>query len=97
MHSSIYAYSKKKLLFLKIYLLSGSALFHSARIPNQFVAPPYKFIFAGNLSECSYFCFYLLIGFWFTWPIAMNACQKAALVTNRAGHFGMFLGILGCF
>ncbi|MBE2321179.1 NAD(P)H-quinone oxidoreductase subunit F, partial [Solirubrobacter sp. CPCC 204708] len=39
-------------------------------------------------------CSYLLIGFWFTRPIAANACQKA-FVTNRVGDFGLLLGILG--
>nr|YP_010630840.1 NADH-plastoquinone oxidoreductase subunit 5 [Pachystachys lutea]WBN97835.1 NADH-plastoquinone oxidoreductase subunit 5 [Pachystachys lutea] len=39
---------------------------------------------------------YLLIGFWFTRPLAANACQKA-FVTNRVGDFGLLLGILGLF
>nr|YP_009628208.1 NADH dehydrogenase subunit 5 [Clinacanthus nutans]QBO26938.1 NADH dehydrogenase subunit 5 [Clinacanthus nutans] len=39
---------------------------------------------------------YLLIGFWFTRPLAANACQKA-FVTNRVGDFGLLLGILGFF
>nr|UZH93418.1 NADH dehydrogenase subunit F [Ilex yunnanensis] len=41
-------------------------------------------------------CSYLLIGFWFTRPVAANACQKA-FVTNRVGDFGLFLGILGFY
>nr|YP_010392185.1 NADH-plastoquinone oxidoreductase subunit 5 [Wahlenbergia marginata]UPX07794.1 NADH-plastoquinone oxidoreductase subunit 5 [Wahlenbergia marginata] len=41
-------------------------------------------------------CSYLLIGFWFTRPVAANACQKA-FVTNRVGDFGLLLGILGCY
>nr|YP_010962850.1 NADH-plastoquinone oxidoreductase subunit 5 [Senna multiglandulosa]WNI02390.1 NADH-plastoquinone oxidoreductase subunit 5 [Senna multiglandulosa] len=41
-------------------------------------------------------CSYLLIGFWFTRPIAANACQKA-FVTNRVGDFCLFLGILGLY
>nr|YP_009943513.1 NADH-plastoquinone oxidoreductase subunit 5 [Heterotis rotundifolia]QOD41766.1 NADH-plastoquinone oxidoreductase subunit 5 [Heterotis rotundifolia] len=41
-------------------------------------------------------CSYLLIGFWFTRPIASNACQKA-FVTNRIGDFGLLLGILGLY
>nr|UUL98475.1 NADH-plastoquinone oxidoreductase subunit 5 [Celosia argentea] len=41
-------------------------------------------------------CSYLLIGFWFTRPIAANACQKA-FVTNRVGDFGLLLGILGVY
>nr|YP_009644415.1 NADH dehydrogenase subunit 5 [Haenianthus salicifolius]QBS52122.1 NADH dehydrogenase subunit 5 [Haenianthus salicifolius] len=41
-------------------------------------------------------CSYLLIGFWFTRPIAANACQKAFL-TNRVGDFGLLLGILGFY
>nr|YP_009334706.1 NADH-plastoquinone oxidoreductase subunit 5 [Camassia scilloides]AEX96589.1 NADH-plastoquinone oxidoreductase subunit 5 [Camassia scilloides]APO11599.1 NADH-plastoquinone oxidoreductase subunit 5 [Camassia scilloides] len=39
---------------------------------------------------------YLLIGFWFTRPIAASACQKA-FVTNRIGDFGLLLGILGLY
>nr|QBE88703.1 NADH-plastoquinone oxidoreductase subunit 5 [Hypertelis spergulacea] len=41
-------------------------------------------------------CSYLLIGFWFTRPIAAKACQKA-FVTNRVGDFGLLLGILGIY
>ncbi|CAN6482988.1 unnamed protein product [Victoria cruziana] len=41
-------------------------------------------------------CSYLLIGFWFTRPIAANAYQKA-FVTNRVGNFGLLLGILGFY
>nr|YP_009669866.1 NADH dehydrogenase subunit F [Saltera sarcocolla]QCW95185.1 NADH dehydrogenase subunit F [Saltera sarcocolla] len=41
-------------------------------------------------------CSYLLIGFWFTRPIAAIACQKA-FVTNRVGDFGLLLGILGLY
>nr|YP_010352352.1 NADH-plastoquinone oxidoreductase subunit 5 [Polyalthia suberosa]UOL50472.1 NADH-plastoquinone oxidoreductase subunit 5 [Polyalthia suberosa] len=41
-------------------------------------------------------CSYLLIGFWFTRPIAAIACQKA-FVTNRVGDFGLLLGILGFY
>nr|YP_010899758.1 NADH-plastoquinone oxidoreductase subunit 5 [Ormosia balansae]WHS15834.1 NADH-plastoquinone oxidoreductase subunit 5 [Ormosia balansae] len=41
-------------------------------------------------------CSYLLIGFWFTRPVAANACQKA-FVTNRVGDFGLLLGILGIY
>ncbi|XP_052119062.1 NAD(P)H-quinone oxidoreductase subunit 5, chloroplastic-like [Arachis duranensis] len=41
-------------------------------------------------------CSYLLIGFWFTRPIAANACQKA-FVTNCVGDFGLLLGILGLY
>uniref|UniRef100_UPI0030FF21B2 NADH dehydrogenase subunit 5 n=1 Tax=Manekia incurva TaxID=1072615 RepID=UPI0030FF21B2 len=41
-------------------------------------------------------CSYLLIGFWFTRPMAANACQKA-FVTNRVGDFGLLLGILGLY
>nr|UEV86181.1 NADH-plastoquinone oxidoreductase subunit 5 [Eriocaulon henryanum] len=39
---------------------------------------------------------YLLIGFWFTRPIAASACQKA-FVTNRIGDFGLLLGIIGFY
>nr|ACC93259.1 NADH dehydrogenase subunit F [Jungia polita] len=41
-------------------------------------------------------CSYLLIGFWFTRPVAAKACQKA-FVTNRGGDFGLLLGILGFY
>nr|WOZ11051.1 NADH dehydrogenase subunit F [Chiococca alba] len=41
-------------------------------------------------------CSYLLIGFWFTRPLAANACQKA-FVTNRIGDFCLLLGILGFY
>nr|YP_009825134.1 NdhF [Doniophyton anomalum]YP_009945642.1 NdhF [Schlechtendalia luzulifolia]QBZ37913.1 NdhF [Doniophyton anomalum]QOE56193.1 NdhF [Schlechtendalia luzulifolia] len=41
-------------------------------------------------------CSYLLIGFWFTRPVAAKACQKA-FVTNRIGDFGLLLGILGFY
>nr|YP_010854455.1 NADH-plastoquinone oxidoreductase subunit 5 [Calamus henryanus]WGM65039.1 NADH-plastoquinone oxidoreductase subunit 5 [Calamus henryanus]WQB40428.1 NADH-plastoquinone oxidoreductase subunit 5 [Calamus tetradactylus] len=41
-------------------------------------------------------CSYLLIGFWFTRPIAASACQKS-FVTNRVGDFGLLLGILGLY
>nr|QUB02554.1 NADH-plastoquinone oxidoreductase subunit 5 [Rhopalephora scaberrima] len=41
-------------------------------------------------------CSYLLIGFWFTRPIAASACQKA-FVTNRVGDLGLLLGVLGFY
>nr|WVH38642.1 NADH-plastoquinone oxidoreductase subunit 5 [Schlechtendalia luzulifolia] len=41
-------------------------------------------------------CSYLLIGFWFTRPVAAKACQKA-FVTNRVGDFGLLLGILAFY
>nr|ACC93262.1 NADH dehydrogenase subunit F [Liabellum palmeri] len=41
-------------------------------------------------------CSYLLIGFWFTRPVAAKACQKA-FVTNRVGDYGLLLGILGFY
>nr|AUT83120.1 NAD(P)H-quinone oxidoreductase subunit 5 [Campanula patula] len=41
-------------------------------------------------------CSYLLIGFWFTRPVAANACEKA-FVTNRVADFGLLLGILGFY
>nr|YP_011014269.1 NADH dehydrogenase subunit F [Arenaria przewalskii]WQA10675.1 NADH dehydrogenase subunit F [Arenaria przewalskii] len=50
------------------------------------------FIFWEFVGMCSY----LLIGFWFTRPIAANSCQKA-FVINRVGDFGLFLGILGLY
>nr|YP_010969573.1 NADH-plastoquinone oxidoreductase subunit 5 [Ilex hainanensis]WNR48596.1 NADH-plastoquinone oxidoreductase subunit 5 [Ilex hainanensis] len=50
------------------------------------------YIFGELVGICSY----LLIGFWFTRPVAANACQKA-FVTNRVGDFGLLLGILGFY
>ena len=53
---------------------------------------------SSNLIQIYFFwelvgmCSYLLIGFWFTRPIAATACQKA-FVTNRVGDFGLLLGI----
>ncbi|CBI31109.3 unnamed protein product, partial [Vitis vinifera] len=38
----------------------------------------------------------LIYSFWFTRPIAANACKKA-FVTNRVGDFGLLLGILGLY
>nr|YP_009894674.1 NADH dehydrogenase subunit 5 [Chorispora tenella]AMC31051.1 NADH dehydrogenase subunit 5 [Chorispora tenella]QKK41134.1 NADH dehydrogenase subunit 5 [Chorispora tenella] len=57
---------------------------------------------SSNLIQLYFFwelvgmCSYLLIGFWFTRPVAANACQKA-FVTNRVGDFGLLLGILGIY
>nr|YP_010996110.1 NADH-plastoquinone oxidoreductase subunit 5 [Trollius yunnanensis]WOZ19738.1 NADH-plastoquinone oxidoreductase subunit 5 [Trollius yunnanensis] len=57
---------------------------------------------SSNLIQIYFFwelvgmCSYLLIGFWFTRPLAASACQKA-FVTNRVGDFGLFLGILGLY
>lgn len=57
---------------------------------------------SSNLIQIYFFwelvgmCSYLLIGFWFTRPIAASACQKA-FVTNRVGDFGLLLGILGFY
>nr|YP_009750062.1 NADH-plastoquinone oxidoreductase subunit 5 [Synurus deltoides]QIJ46427.1 NADH-plastoquinone oxidoreductase subunit 5 [Synurus deltoides] len=57
---------------------------------------------SSNLIEIYIFwelvgiCSYLLIGFWFTRPVAARACQKA-FVTNRVGDFGLLLGILGFY
>ncbi|KAF8650027.1 hypothetical protein HU200_064086 [Digitaria exilis] len=57
---------------------------------------------SSNLIQIYFFwelvgmCSYLLIGLWFTRPIAASACQKA-FVTNRVGDFGLLLGILGFF
>ena len=51
---------------------------------------------SSNLIQIYFFwelvgmCSYLLIGFWFTRPIAASACQKA-FVTNRVGDFGLLL------
>lgn len=59
-------------------------------------------VISSNLIEIYIFwelvgmCSYLLIGFWFTRPLAATACQKA-FVTNRIGDFGFLLGILGFY
>nr|AGC38290.1 NADH dehydrogenase subunit 5 [Cryptochloa strictiflora] len=59
-------------------------------------------VISSNLIQIYFFwelvgmCSYLLIGFWFTRPIAASACQKA-FITNRVGDFGLLLGILGFF
>lgn len=59
-------------------------------------------VISSNLIEIYIFwelvglCSYLLIGFWFTRPLAATACQKA-FVTNRVGDFGLLLGILGLY
>nr|UFA49266.1 NADH-plastoquinone oxidoreductase subunit 5 [Rhododendron shanii] len=59
-------------------------------------------VISSNLIEIYIFwelvgmCSYLLIGFWFTRPVAANACQKA-FITNRIGDFGFLLGILGFY
>jgi NADH-quinone oxidoreductase subunit L len=41
-------------------------------------------------------CSYLLIGFWFTKPVAADAGKKAFIV-NRIGDFGFILGMLALF
>nr|YP_009559525.1 NADH-plastoquinone oxidoreductase subunit 5 [Elaeagnus angustifolia]AZU95051.1 NADH-plastoquinone oxidoreductase subunit 5 [Elaeagnus angustifolia] len=57
---------------------------------------------SSNLIQIYFFwelvgmCSYLLIGFWFTRPVAANACQEA-FVTNRVGDWGLLLGILGFY
>nr|YP_010484040.1 NADH dehydrogenase subunit F [Piper retrofractum]UVV36150.1 NADH dehydrogenase subunit F [Piper retrofractum] len=69
---------------------------------NFFNASMLGLVTSSNLIEIYIFwelvgmCSYLLIGFWFTRPIAANACQKA-FVTNRVGDFGLLLGILGLY
>ncbi|KAG8633705.1 hypothetical protein MANES_18G138200v8 [Manihot esculenta] len=56
----------------------------------------------GYLRFFAYMSFFttsmlgLVTSFWFTRPIASNACQKA-FVTNRVGDFGLLLGILGLY
>nr|YP_009760088.1 NADH-plastoquinone oxidoreductase subunit 5 [Piper longum]QIQ56699.1 NADH-plastoquinone oxidoreductase subunit 5 [Piper longum] len=69
---------------------------------NFFNASMLGLVTSSNLIQIYIFwelvgmCSYLLIGFWFTRPIAANACQKA-FVTNRVGDFGLLLGILGLY
>nr|YP_010380900.1 NADH-plastoquinone oxidoreductase subunit 5 [Ranunculus yunnanensis]UDH59914.1 NADH-plastoquinone oxidoreductase subunit 5 [Ranunculus yunnanensis] len=69
---------------------------------NFFNASMLGLVTSSNLIQIYIFwelvgmCSYLLIGFWFTRPLAANACQKA-FVTNRVGDFCLFLGILGLY
>nr|QIR63520.1 NADH dehydrogenase subunit 5 [Piper nigrum] len=69
---------------------------------NFFNASMLGLVTSSNLIQIYIFwelvgmCSYLLIGFWFTRPIAANACQKA-FVTNRVGDLGLLLGILGLY
>nr|QYB22555.1 NADH-plastoquinone oxidoreductase subunit 5 [Prumnopitys amara] len=69
---------------------------------NFFNASMLGLVISPNLVQIYIFwelvgmCSYLLIGFWFTRPSAANACQKA-FITNRAGDFGLLLGILGFY
>nr|QYB22052.1 NADH-plastoquinone oxidoreductase subunit 5 [Pherosphaera fitzgeraldii]BBF91066.1 NADH-plastoquinone oxidoreductase subunit 5 [Pherosphaera fitzgeraldii] len=69
---------------------------------NFFNASMLGLVISPNLVQIYIFwelvgmCSYLLIGFWFTRPSAADACQKAFL-TNRAGDFGLLLGILGFY
>nr|YP_010830752.1 NADH-plastoquinone oxidoreductase subunit 5 [Potamogeton distinctus]WFF50642.1 NADH-plastoquinone oxidoreductase subunit 5 [Potamogeton distinctus] len=69
---------------------------------NFFNASMLGLVTSSNLIQIYIFwelvgvCSYLLIGFWFTRPIAASACQKA-FITNRVGDFGLLLGILGFY
>nr|YP_010292938.1 NADH-plastoquinone oxidoreductase subunit 5 [Dapsilanthus disjunctus]ULQ65131.1 NADH-plastoquinone oxidoreductase subunit 5 [Dapsilanthus disjunctus]ULQ65219.1 NADH-plastoquinone oxidoreductase subunit 5 [Dapsilanthus disjunctus] len=69
---------------------------------NLFNASMLGLVTSSNLIQIYFFwelvgmCSYLLIGFWFTRPVAASACQKAFL-TNRVGDFGLLLGILGFY
>nr|YP_010464205.1 NADH dehydrogenase subunit 5 [Valerianella locusta]UUL71557.1 NADH dehydrogenase subunit 5 [Valerianella locusta] len=69
---------------------------------NFFSSSMFGLVTSPNLIQIYIFwelvgiCSYLLIGFWFTRPLAANACQKA-FVTNRVGDFGLLLGILGFY
>ena len=69
---------------------------------NLFNASMLGLVTSSNLIQIYFFWeimgifSYLLIGFWFTRPLAANACQKA-FVTNRIGDFGLLLGILGFY
>nr|QYB21323.1 NADH-plastoquinone oxidoreductase subunit 5 [Falcatifolium taxoides] len=69
---------------------------------NFFNASMLGLVISPNLIQIYIFwelvgmCSYLLIGFWFTRPSAADACQKA-FITNRAGDFGLLLGILGFY
>jgi NAD(P)H-quinone oxidoreductase subunit 5 len=67
-----------------------------------FTASMLGLILSPNLIQIYVFweligmCSYLLIGFWFTRPIASYASQKA-FISNRVGDFGLLLGILGFY
>ena len=67
-----------------------------------FTASMIGLVLASNIIQVFVFwelvglCSYLLIGFWFTRPSAVNAAKKAFIVT-RIGDFGFLLAILYLF
>nr|YP_010290569.1 NADH-plastoquinone oxidoreductase subunit 5 [Centrolepis aristata]ULQ64515.1 NADH-plastoquinone oxidoreductase subunit 5 [Centrolepis aristata] len=91
-----------------VFIYSDNYMFHDQGYVRFFVyislfnASMLGLVTSSNLIQIYFFwelvgiCSYLLIGFWFTRPIAANACQKA-FVTNRVGDFGLLLGILGFY
>lgn len=64
-----------------------------------FAASMLGLVLANNFVQLYIFwelvglCSYLLIGFWFQKPTAVDAAKKA-FITNRIGDFGLLLGIL---
>nr|YP_008994527.1 NADH-plastoquinone oxidoreductase subunit 5 [Hypseocharis bilobata]YP_008994545.1 NADH-plastoquinone oxidoreductase subunit 5 [Hypseocharis bilobata]AGV02955.1 NADH-plastoquinone oxidoreductase subunit 5 [Hypseocharis bilobata]AGV02975.1 NADH-plastoquinone oxidoreductase subunit 5 [Hypseocharis bilobata] len=93
---------------ITVLIYSDSYMFHDQGYLRFFAfmtffnASMLGLVTSSNLIQIYFFwelvgmCSYLLIGFWFTRPIAANACQKA-FVTNRVGDLGLLLGILGLF
>ncbi len=69
---------------------------------NLFAASMLTLVLAGNYAmlflgwELVGLCSYLLIGFWFTRPIAAAAAKKA-FVVNRIGDFGFMVGLMLIF
>nr|YP_003934286.1 NADH-plastoquinone oxidoreductase subunit 5 [Monsonia speciosa]ADJ66421.1 NADH-plastoquinone oxidoreductase subunit 5 [Monsonia speciosa] len=93
---------------LSVFLYSENYMFHDQGYLRFFYYLAFfnssmlGLVTSSNLIEIYIFwefvgmCSYLLIGFWFTRPVAAEACQKA-FVTNRVGDFALLLGILGLY
>nr|ATL62420.1 NADH dehydrogenase subunit 5 [Amphidasya ambigua] len=90
------------LIYSDNYMAHDQAYLRFFAYMNFFSTSMLGLVTSSNLIQLYIFwelvgvCSYLLIGFWFTRPLAANACQKA-FVTNRIGDFGLLLGILGFF
>nr|YP_010381102.1 NADH-plastoquinone oxidoreductase subunit 5 [Carex myosuroides]UDH59784.1 NADH-plastoquinone oxidoreductase subunit 5 [Carex myosuroides] len=90
------------LIYSDNYMSHDQAYLRFFAYLNLFNASMLGLVTSSNLIQIYIFweivgiCSYLLIGFWFTRPLAANACQKA-FVTNRVGDFGLLLGILGFY
>nr|YP_010372340.1 NADH-plastoquinone oxidoreductase subunit 5 [Rhododendron latoucheae]UOX29804.1 NADH-plastoquinone oxidoreductase subunit 5 [Rhododendron latoucheae] len=90
------------LIYSDNYLFHDQGYLRFFAYMSFFSASMLGLVISSNLIEIYIFwelvgmCSYLLIGFWFTRPVAANACQKA-FITNRIGDFGLLLGILGFY